>query len=175
MSGLRRALGLVAIEGVVVGLVALAIVLSSDHIDARGAVDRRSACSSAGRGSAPGCSPGGGGPDNRFGVLMTAVGFAFFLGVLAAADDRVVFTIGVLLSAVYFAVFVHMLVAYPDGRLERRGSAAARGRLRARGPRPAAGAAVRRPRAARLRGCPQSVLFIERQRDALHDLRRLSR
>ena len=35
MSGLRRALGLVAIEGVVVGLVALAIVLSSDHIDAR--------------------------------------------------------------------------------------------------------------------------------------------
>ena len=33
VTGLRRALGLVAIEGIVVGLVALAIVLSSDHVD----------------------------------------------------------------------------------------------------------------------------------------------
>ena len=56
-------------------------------------------------------------PDNRFGVLMTAVGFAFFLSSLAAADAAWLFTIGVLVGAVYFAVFVHMLVAYPDGRI----------------------------------------------------------
>jgi hypothetical protein len=36
VTGLRRALALVAIEGIVVGLVALAILLSSDHADARG-------------------------------------------------------------------------------------------------------------------------------------------
>ena len=36
MTGLRRALGLVAIEGIVVGLVALAIMLSSDHVDGKG-------------------------------------------------------------------------------------------------------------------------------------------
>ena len=36
MTGLRRALGLVAIEGIVVGLVALALTLSSDHDDSPG-------------------------------------------------------------------------------------------------------------------------------------------
>jgi hypothetical protein len=78
VTGLRRALGLVAIEGIVVGLVALAITLSSDHVDSPGL--------SAGLGLFVGWSWIGVGlfawwrrPDNRFGVLMTAVGFAFFL------------------------------------------------------------------------------------------------
>ena len=34
MTGLRRALLLVAVEGLVVGLVALALVASSDHLEA---------------------------------------------------------------------------------------------------------------------------------------------
>jgi signal transduction histidine kinase len=117
VTGLRRALALVAIEGIVVGLVALAIVLSSDHADARGL--------SAALGLFLGWSFIGAGlfawwrrPDNRFGVLMTAVGFAFFLGSLTAADGSWLFTIGVLLSSIYLAVFVHMLLAYPDGRID---------------------------------------------------------
>jgi signal transduction histidine kinase len=117
VTGLRRALALVAIEGIVVGLVALAIVLSSDHVDARGA--------NAALGLFLGWSFIGAGlfawwrrPDNRFGVLMTAVGFAFFLGSLTAADGSWLFTVGVLLSNVYLAVFVHMLLAYPDGRID---------------------------------------------------------
>jgi signal transduction histidine kinase len=119
VTGLRRALGLVAIEGIVVGLVALAIVLSSDHVDSRGAI--------AAAGLFLGWSFIFVGlfawwrrPDSRFGVLMTAVGFAFFLGVLTAADSDLVFTIGVLFSSLYIAVFVHMLLAYPDGRVEPR-------------------------------------------------------
>jgi len=40
VSGLRRALGLVAIQGIVVGLVALAIVLSSDHVEGKRRRDR---------------------------------------------------------------------------------------------------------------------------------------
>jgi signal transduction histidine kinase len=117
VTGLRRALGLVAIEGIVVGLVALAIGLSSDHVDSK--------AFSATLGLFLGWSWIGVGlyawwrrPDNRFGVLMTAVGFAFFLSVLSAADSSWLFTIGVLLSSVYLAVFVHMLLAYPDGRIE---------------------------------------------------------
>ncbi len=117
MTGLRRALGLVAIEGIVVGLVALAIVLSSDHTDAKGLT--------SGIGLFLGWSWIGIGlyawwrrPDNRFGVLMTAVGFAFFLSVLTAADASWLFTLGVVFSSLYAAVFVHMLLAYPDGRVD---------------------------------------------------------
>jgi signal transduction histidine kinase len=117
VTGLRRALALVAIEGIVVGLVALAIMLSSDHADTPGL--------SAGLGLFVGWSFIGAGlfawwrrPDNRFGVLMTAVGFAFFLGSLTASDGSWLFTIGVLLANVYLAVFVHMLLAYPDGRID---------------------------------------------------------
>ncbi len=116
MSGLRRALGLVAIEGVVVGLVALAILLSSDHIEDRalqGVVGLFIGWSWIGAGLIAWWRR----PDNRFGVLMTAVGFAFFLSSLAAADAAWLFTIGVLVGSVYFAVFVHMLVSYPDGRI----------------------------------------------------------
>jgi signal transduction histidine kinase len=117
VTGLRRALGLVAIEGIIVGLVALAIMLSSDHVGSPGAT--------AVLGLFLGWSFIGAGlfawwrrPDNRFGVLMTAVGFAFFLGSLTAADGSWLFTIGVLVSNLYLAVFVHMLLAYPDGRID---------------------------------------------------------
>jgi signal transduction histidine kinase len=116
VTGLRRALGLVAIEGIVVGLVALAIILSSDHVDGKAL--------SAALTLFVGWSWIGVGlyawwrrPDNRFGVLMTAVGFAFFLMALTAADARWLFTVGVILSSVYAAVFVHMLLSYPDGRI----------------------------------------------------------
>jgi signal transduction histidine kinase len=120
VSGLRRALGLVAIEGVVVGLVALAIILSSDHVGAQ--------AFTAGLMLFVGWSWIGVGlfawwrrPDNRFGVLMTAVGFAFFLMALTAADARWLFTVGVILSSLYAAVFVQMLLSYPDGRISEPG------------------------------------------------------
>jgi signal transduction histidine kinase len=116
VTGLRRALGLVAIEGIVVGLVALAIILSSEHVEARGL--------SAGLGLFVGWSWIGVGlfawwrrPENRFGALMTAVGFAFFLEALTAADASWLFTVGVILSSVYVGVFIHMLLSYPDGRI----------------------------------------------------------
>jgi signal transduction histidine kinase len=117
VTGLRRALGLVAIEGIVVGIVALAIVLSSDHVGNRGLT--------AVLGLFIGWSFIGAGlfawwrrPDNRFGVLMTAVGFAFFLSVLTASDSSLLYTVGVLFSSLYLAVFVQMLLAYPDGRID---------------------------------------------------------
>jgi len=116
VTGLRRALGLVAIEGIVVGLVALAIILSSDHFEERG-VNAVLSLFIGWSWIGVGLFAWWRRPDNRFGVLMTAVGFAFFLGALSAADATWLFTTGVLLSSVYLAVFVHMLLAYPDGRL----------------------------------------------------------
>jgi hypothetical protein len=116
VSGLRRALGLVAIEGVVVGLVALAIILASDHVDMEAfnsALSLFIGWSWIGVGLFAWWRR----PDNRFGVLMTAVGFAYFLVALTAADASWLFSVGVLLSSVYLAVFVHMLLTYPDGRL----------------------------------------------------------
>jgi hypothetical protein len=116
VTGLRRALLLVAAEGLVVGFVALALTLSSDHTEA--------VPLQATLGLFIGWSFIGVGlfawwrrPENRFGVLMTAVGFAWFLGALTAANASWLFTIGALLSSVYAAVFVHMLLAYPTGQI----------------------------------------------------------
>ena len=119
MTGLRRALVLVAVEGLAVGLVALAIILSSDHFEARGvqaALSLFIGWSFIGLGLYAWWRR----PENRFGVLMTAVGFAWFLGALTAADAPWLFTIGVLLSSLYAAVFAHMVLAFPSGRLESR-------------------------------------------------------
>jgi len=107
---------LVAVEGLVVGLVVLALTFSSDHLDERGLI--------AGLGLFVGWSFIGVGlyawwrrPENRFGVLMTAVGFAFFLTALVASDADWLFTLGFALTSLYLAVFIHMLLAYPDGRI----------------------------------------------------------
>ncbi len=78
MTGLRRALLLVAVEGLVVGLVAFALVASSDHVDARvaqGLIVVFIGWSFIGVGLYAWWRR----PENRFGVLMTAVGFAWFL------------------------------------------------------------------------------------------------
>jgi signal transduction histidine kinase len=117
VTGLRRALLLVAVEGLVVGLVALALVASSDHVEApaaQGLIIGFIGWSFIGVGLYAWWRR----PENRFGVLMTAVGFAWFLQALTAADSSWLFTIGVLLSSLYAAVFVHMVLAFPSGRLE---------------------------------------------------------
>jgi signal transduction histidine kinase len=59
-------------------------------------------------------------PGNRFGALMTGVGFAFVVTALTASDNRWVFIVGGVFSSLYVAVFAHMLLAYPDGRVEPR-------------------------------------------------------
>jgi signal transduction histidine kinase len=59
-------------------------------------------------------------PDNRFGALMTAVGFVWFLAALIASEVSGLFTIGGLFAALPYAFLLHMLVAFPSGRLETR-------------------------------------------------------
>jgi signal transduction histidine kinase len=119
MTGLRRALWSVAFAGVIAAAAATALVVASDHIPMPGA--------SIAIGLAITASFIGTGlyawwrrPGNRFGALMTAVGFTFLLGSLTASDESGVFTIGVILSSLYFVVFAHMVLGYPEGRLEKR-------------------------------------------------------
>ena len=56
-------------------------------------------------------------PDSRFGLLMTLVGFAWFLGPLIAADSPLLFTAGIVLGALWGPIFGHVLLSFPTGRL----------------------------------------------------------
>ena len=118
MSGLRRAVAGLAVAALLAGGGAAAIALTSDHVE--------SVALTISLGLFVGWSFVGTGlfawwrrPHNRFGPLLTAVGFAWFLGALVAADSPAIFTLGVLLSNLYLVVFVHALLVYPEGRLER--------------------------------------------------------
>ena len=56
-------------------------------------------------------------PENRTGLLLIGVGFAWFFNGLSFANDGYVWTVGFSLGALWAAVFVHALLAYPSGRL----------------------------------------------------------
>jgi len=57
-------------------------------------------------------------PLNRFGLLMTAVGFAWFLARLTEANSSSIYTIGSYIGPLYVVLVVHMVLAFPTGRLE---------------------------------------------------------
>jgi PAS domain S-box-containing protein len=59
-------------------------------------------------------------PENNTGRLLLTVSFAWFLGLLTAANDAVVYTIGSASEALVLAAFAHLVLAYPFGRLRRR-------------------------------------------------------
>jgi hypothetical protein len=59
-------------------------------------------------------------PENRFGALMTAVGFSACLGALRVSTDPWVFIDGLLFIALPYAVLFHVLPAFPSGALESR-------------------------------------------------------
>jgi signal transduction histidine kinase len=118
MTSLRRSLLGIAAAGFAAGLVALAFVLSSDW-------QRGDRAMNLALGPLVGWSFIGAGliawwrrPDNRFGALMTAVGFAWFAGSLAASDAPGLFIIGVTLSPLPFALLIHTLLAFPSGRAQ---------------------------------------------------------
>jgi signal transduction histidine kinase len=117
MTSLRRALIALGAAGFAAGLVAMVLVLASDWQRDQRAVNLL-------LGPLVGWAFIGAGlaawrrrPDNRFGALMTAVGFAWFAGALAASDAPGLFIVGVALSPLPFALLVHTLLAFPSGRV----------------------------------------------------------
>ena len=57
-------------------------------------------------------------PDNRFGALMTAVGFSACLAGLRVSTEPWVFIFGLLFITSQWALLYHMLLAFPGGRLQ---------------------------------------------------------
>ena len=59
-------------------------------------------------------------PENRFGALLVAMGFAYCLSGLIASTASWPFTVGLALIAVPYAILFHILLAFPSGRLATR-------------------------------------------------------
>jgi signal transduction histidine kinase len=94
----------------------VAVVLTSDHTNLRGAV--------AVLGITIGWGFIGTGlfawarrPDNGLGSLMALTGFAFLIAGLSSSNIPAVFTIGAFLSSVYIVTTMHTLLAAPHGSL----------------------------------------------------------
>jgi signal transduction histidine kinase len=117
LSSLRGALWGLFAAAVALSAVMVALVITSDHEEAKTAA--------AILGPFIGLSFAGTGvfawlrrPHNRFGALMTGVGFAWFAAGLTEANDPFLFTVGAYLGPLYLVLVAHMLLAFPDGRLE---------------------------------------------------------
>jgi signal transduction histidine kinase len=94
----------------------VAVVLTSDHTNLRGAV--------AVLGLTIGWGFIGTGlfawarrPENSLGSLLTLTGFAFLVAGLSSSNIPAVFTVGAFLSSVYIVTTMHTLLAAPHGRL----------------------------------------------------------
>jgi PAS domain S-box-containing protein len=124
----RRVLGnrlrlTVAPAALVAGLGAGAVILASDHDDAKaGTIALVLPVGWAF--VAAGLVAWAREPANRLGRLLVLGGFAWLLAALSDADAPVVFAAGRLLFPVAYAVIVHLLLAYPSGRLASRADVA---------------------------------------------------
>jgi len=118
VSSLRAALAALFAAAVAMAAVLVALVTSSDH--------ESDPALTASVGVVIGLSYCGIGlfawwrrPHNRFGALLTGVGFAWFLSAgLTEANDAWVYTLGFYVGSLYLALLGHLLLAYPTGRLE---------------------------------------------------------
>ena len=120
MNSLRRALIAIGAAGVAAGAVAVVLILTSDHSSEDRALNLV-------LGPLIGWAFIGAGlvawwrrPENRFGSLMTLLGFVWFAGALSVSDAPGVFIVGVILSPLVFAILIHLLLGFPTGRVEGR-------------------------------------------------------
>jgi signal transduction histidine kinase len=117
MLGLRRALLALFALGVIFAGLDVALALASTHEDQK--------VVTAILGPLIGLSFMGTGvfawwrrPLNRFGLLMTGVGIAWFLSGLTESNNSTVFTIGSYVEPLYLVIVIQMVLSFPTGRLE---------------------------------------------------------
>jgi signal transduction histidine kinase len=117
MLGLRRALLALFALGVIFAGLDVALALTSTHEDQK--------VVTAILGPLIGLSFMGTGvfawwrrPLNRFGLLMTGVGIAWFLAGLTASNNSTVYTIGSYVEPLYLVLVIQMVLSFPTGRLE---------------------------------------------------------
>ena len=123
MNGSARAsaggLAALACLGLASGLVVAWLTLESDHLD-EPAVDAVLALLVGWSFIGTGLFAWWRRPENRTGLLMCAIGFAWFATSLSASDNDLLFTIGIALDGIFPAMLGHLLIAFPSGRLETR-------------------------------------------------------
>jgi hypothetical protein len=109
----------IALAGCAATAVATALALTSDHVDEPGV--QATLVGWIGLGYVvSGAIAWWRRPDSRFGPLMIASGFTFFLSVLSWSNASVPYTVGIFFDLVPAAIYIHVFLAFPDGRLERR-------------------------------------------------------
>jgi signal transduction histidine kinase len=108
--------GAVLVSALACGAVAVALILSSDHL-----ADREIW---AVFGAAVGWSFIGTGlyarrrrPESRAGVLMVAIGFAWFFNAIGTANAPLPYTIGLITGGLWGGVFLQLVISFPSGRL----------------------------------------------------------
>jgi signal transduction histidine kinase len=123
MLGLRRALLALFALGIVFAGFVVALTLTSNHEDEK--------LVTAIVGPVIGLAFIGTGvfawwrrPLNRFGLLMTGVGFAWFLAALTESNNSTVFTVASYIAPLYLVIVIQMVLAFPTGRLETLGQRA---------------------------------------------------
>ena len=119
MRSLGRALVGLGLAGLAIGLLALSLIITSDHTTYRGlfaAFTLVVGWSFIGTGLFAWWRR----PENRTGALMTATGFAWFLPAMTASNSPGIFTAGYALNTLAYGLLIQMLVAFPDGRLTTR-------------------------------------------------------
>ena len=98
------------------GLIDLALILTSNHLPLRGAVAVLGLLVGWGWVST-GLFAWGRDPENRVGMLMAITGFAWLISLVGVSDIPLLFTLGTALGSLFFVTGVHMLMSAPDGRL----------------------------------------------------------
>jgi signal transduction histidine kinase len=117
MLGLRRALLALFALGVVFAGFIVALVLTSDHEEQKvltAIVAPIVGLAFIGTGVFAWWRR----PLNRFGLLMTSVGFGYFLGGLTESNNATVFTLASYIGPLYIVIVVQMVLSFPTGRLE---------------------------------------------------------
>src|SRR3954468_6549840 len=117
MPGLRRALLALFFVGVLCAAADVALVLTSDHEsqkDLAAILGPLIGLGFVGTGAFAWWRR----PLNRFGPLMTAVGFAWFIGALTESNEAVVYTFGSYVGPLYLVLVVQMVLSFPSGRLD---------------------------------------------------------
>jgi signal transduction histidine kinase len=100
---------------VILGGIDVALILTSNHVDVRGALAAVALVVGWGFVGA-GLFAWDRRPNNSIGSLMVATGFAWLLTMISASNVPVLFTAGALVSSVYLVTAIHMLLAAPYGR-----------------------------------------------------------
>jgi signal transduction histidine kinase len=116
VSGVRRAIVALAVAGLILGLAALDVVLTSDH-ETAGTTFVVIALVLGWGFMGTGLFAWWQRPEHRIGPLMTLVGFTWFIGAAGSSDNGWLFTFGAAVSSLWIGALVNLLIAYPSGRV----------------------------------------------------------